>query len=114
MSVLLALALAAGQVTPPPVTLAPAVTGTDYLGRTCTWWSNGKNERIVRAAQLVMLGGFLTGYNQWNPGPTGDLPGSFDLKLAESWLDAYCQAHDTTALVDGMVALVEHLRSRPD
>ena len=112
MTMLLAFALAAGQATPPPVTLSPAVTGKDYVGRTCGWWTDGASQPIVREAQRVMLGGFLTGYNLWNAGPTADLPGSFDLAAAEGWLDGYCLAHDAM-LADGMVALVEHFRERP-
>ncbi len=76
---------------------------------TCRDWSRDRDNAILRLAHVVVLGGYVTAYNQWGPDPRGDAIGVDDPALLEKATDTWCSRHPSGLLVGAVTPLIDHV-----
>ncbi len=94
-----------------------AICGTvnvlGYGNRSCGSWLQVRNiPSYDEAAQLSWVAGYLTGFNNYASGQSGNVSAGIDLDGQFAWIDAYCQAHPLDSLFQATGALVRELEKR--
>lgn len=76
---------------------------------TCRDWVRNRDNAVLRLAYVVVLGGYVTAYNQWGPDPRGDAIGIDDQALIEKATDTWCSANPSGLLIGVATPLIDHV-----
>ena len=93
----------------------PALAKDDYhvLGfgnSSCGTWAADKNNKVLRAADITWLQGYLTAFNRFGPeAPIGNITRGIDSEGLAGWIDNYCSVNPTDTINKAAGKLVLHL-----
>lgn len=74
---------------------------------TCQEWVRNSDNSILRLAHVVMIGGYITAYNQWGPDAHGDAVGADDKALFEKATDKWCKVNPSGLLIGVVMPLIK-------
>jgi hypothetical protein len=77
--------------------------------RPCSDWSDDRRDptSATTIALEAWLGGFVTAYNTYGPGHSGDVLDGMSADAVWSWMDSYCRANPRDQLAVAAVALID-------
>lgn len=78
----------------------------------CQEWVRDSDNSILRLAHVVMIGGYITAYNQWGPDAHGDAVGAEDNALIEKTIDKWCSANPSGLLIGIVMPLIEDVAAQ--
>jgi hypothetical protein len=100
----------------PPVFAANSVMIFGHGTRSCAEWTTDRRDStgVTTIAMEAWIGGFITAFNTYGSGRSGDILNGMTADAAWTWMDNYCRANPRDQLAVASVALVKDLSARKD
>jgi hypothetical protein len=82
--------------------------------RSCAEWTSNRNDPtgVTTIAMEAWIGGFITAFNSYGAGRSGDILNGMTSDAVWTWMDHYCRANPRDQLAVAAVAFVKDLSGR--
>jgi hypothetical protein len=82
--------------------------------RSCAEWTSNRNDPagVTTIAMEAWIGGFITAFNSYGAGRSGDVLNGMTSDAVWIWMDNYCRVNPQDQLAVAAVAFVKELSAR--
>ena len=82
--------------------------------RSCAEWMSNRNDPtgVTTIAMEAWIGGFITAFNSYGAGRSGDVLNGMTSDAVWTWMDNYCRVNPRDQLAVAAIAFVKQLSAR--